>query len=305
MTRFTLRITWLWAVALTGLATLTPPAQADDIIVSKSDNDITIICALGDQKVEVDYNKATALGKTLRTVRIIGDNGNAGDDIDKTYKIGKNTTLTVEMGMGSDELTVKVNDKHFNLTGEVHLQGYDDNVFVANGGEWVVYGGKGNDQITTDDGDDEIYGDDGNDFIDGGGGNNTIDGGDNSDVINGVVEYLELIEDNTNLNVTADGTTIAFSGTDGDDIITVQYSNGNGYATIEDAAGTATLLIPQGVTKLEADLGDDNDEMTVEVNDSDLDVQGDIALGSGNDIFSAKRRPISAWRSTCWPPKGY
>ena len=113
MKRFAFRTAWLWAAALIGIATLAMPAQAN-VTIDKDGDDITITGTSGVDDISLTFVKLSAFGKTTRQL-VLGDG-----ESNRTKSVGKNTTVTMDMGDGDDDASVTVSGG-FDLTGSVTL----------------------------------------------------------------------------------------------------------------------------------------------------------------------------------------
>ncbi|MCK9502572.1 MAG: DUF4214 domain-containing protein [Porticoccaceae bacterium] len=220
-----------------------------------------------------------------------GDPTQTGGNVQMTG-LGRNANFllnleTLHTGNGNDNLQA--------MEGGVSYYLYEGNdVFVgllgSNPGQ-SVYGGDGNDQITTSnfadyidggEGNDTITSNDGNDIIDAGEGNNSVDGGAGADNITAGSGNDTIIGGDGNDIINAGAGNNNVTGGNGDDNITT----GNGNDTIDGGAGNDVINAGDGNNTVTGDAGDDtvttgsgNDSITTGVGDDR------VTAGAGNDTI--------------------
>ena len=167
---------------------------------------------------------------------------------------------------------------------------------VASGGNDILYGGAGDDDLFGDLGNDKLYGGDGNDHLNGGIGDDEIYGGDGNDFIE---EYPDGGNDifyggagNDYLN--SEGSNRVLYGNEGNDWILSNVGNsfldgGAGNDTIWSYGGISTLIGGYGDDILSGnadsffDGGDGNDQINVSKNEYAFEKLPDVLGGPGND----------------------
>ncbi len=230
--------------------------------------------------------------------------GRGGDDIldggtGNDTIIGGAGSDTVDGGAGDDIIdTSGPNSNGTNASPDLGYPGLYPADANPNDDKDVVYGGAGNDTITTGDDADIIFGGSGNDTIDGGIDADTIDGGDGDDLIIGG-EGSDVIDGGAGndtiyagLGSSPDALNIRDDGTDafGPDMVT-----NNGMDIVHGGDGNDIIYGADDNDTLYGDAGDDyinggidNDTLYGGTGDDTLvGGQGDDTLigGIGGDIF--------------------
>ena len=271
----------------------------DEVIAGEGPNDDIIMAGAGNDTILAGEGNDDVYGGTGNDTI----DGGAGDDILR----GEDGHDTITGGAGSDTVYGGNGDDVIDTSGP-NSTGTDALPDLAYPGLYpadtdpnddkdVVYGGAGNDTITTGDDADLIYGGTGNDTIDGGidadtiyggDGNDTIIGGEGSDIIDGGagddVIYAGLDPSAPDvLNIPDDGT-----GPFGPDLVPNNgmdvVHGGDGNDTIYGADDDDTLFGDAGNDYIDGGIDDD----TIDGGTGDdtlLGGQGDDAIigGTGND----------------------
>ena len=216
---------------------------------------------------------------------------------------------------GADTITAR------EAGGTIRSGGGDDLVIGSDTAIDLVFGGDGNDQVSTGGGDDEVHGGAGNDLLEGGSGNDNLLGNDGQDTLYGGAGN-DLVRGQ-------EGDDQVFGG-DGDDTISGNYGNDYvdmgdgddtsqlyGYAsqgddTVLGGAGNDTLIEGEGRDVLDGGAGDDliraidghnpvfqrnligaDDVFGGAGNDTLQIDDGDIVIGgAGEDLFHIQRSYI-------------
>jgi Ca2+-binding RTX toxin-like protein len=124
------------------------------------------------------------------------------------------------------------------------LYGMNGNdVITGNGGtQDNLYGGDGDDTLTTSEGNDTLYGENGNDILTSGAGNDYLDGGDGNDTLTSLEGNNNLIGGNGNDILTSGEGNDKLTGGYGDDVLT----GGTGNDTLNGSYGSDTYIFKLG-----------------------------------------------------------
>ncbi|MCL1467055.1 calcium-binding protein [Argonema galeatum] len=169
--------------------------------------------------------------------------------------------------------------------------GSEKDIIHSGGGDDIVWGdsGYGDDEIWGDAGNDTLYGEAGYDFISGGTGNDNILGGTEGDTIYGDAGDDKVAGDEGEDILRGGDGADEILGGDGQDFIVAE----SGYDTIDGGAGIDTVdysIAPSGVLVNIDDLSYNNQANAGEF---DLEVNFDIAPGTGLDGFGTVDKLIS------------
>jgi len=159
---------------------------------------------------------------------------NINDEV-TTYLAENIQHIRINAGEGDDTITIDLPQSLEGIRSRV-FGGEGNDQITTGGGRDAIFGGAGDDQINAGGGNDFVRGGDGNDQIDGGDGNDRLMGGNGDDVING-----------------SDGDD-RLSGGDGDDII----DGGVGADRIRDSRGDNTIAENDGDDTIIDGDGDNN-----------------------------------------------
>lgn len=204
----------------------------------------------------------TAFGGLGKDLIVLGDGDDTADgeeDDDRIFGEAGNDTLSGEGGddiltAGDDDDTLDGGDGADQLFGEA---GFDD--LSGGAGNDVLVAGADDDTLDGGDDDDQLFGEAGNDTLSGGAGadilvagedDDTLDGGDDNDRLFGQGGDDELAGGVGNDQLGGGTGTDTLEGGEGDDLYV--YASGDGEDTITDSAGTADVLILQGISSAQA-----------------------------------------------------
>lgn len=208
--------------------------------------------------------------------------GSGSDTITDNY--GNNY---IDGGQGNDEITAQSSDSNNSVFAKIGrffgigeespentiFGGEGDDTITTGAGEDRVFGGAGDDEIDTGKGDDAIYGGEGDDIIYAGAGNDTVRGAAGHDYIEGNHGNDDISGGEGNDVVYGGKGDDKVSGGTGDDFVNA----GKGNDTVHGNAGNDTIFGLNGNDTLYGDVGDD----TVVAGDG----KDQVSSGAGNDTI--------------------
>lgn len=212
----------------------------------------------GVDQIDAGAGNDTAFGGAGNDIIVLGagdDTANGEEDDDQIF--GGDGNDSAAGGTGNDVLVMGAGDdtadgedgadQLFGEDGNDRLSGgAGDDQLVAGAGNDALEGGDGADQLFGQDGDDTLAGDAGADVLVAGAGADTLDGGADNDLLFGEAGDDTLAGGDGNDQLSGGAGADALAGGAGDDLYV--YNLGDGEDTITDEAGSADVLILQGVT---------------------------------------------------------
>jgi Ca2+-binding RTX toxin-like protein len=225
-----------------------PVAEIDgDLVVKGTDDPDRIIVSVGNNGVQVRYNRLTFRNLDMPggTLIVWGEGGN--DSI--SFSGSASVPFEVHGGEGRDYIAGSTGDDFlYGDEGDDRiLGGNGDDVLDGGEGNDRLSGGNGNDVLLGGDGRDQLYGDNGDDWLIGGEGNDSLNGGNGNDFLRGGEGSDRLSGDNGDdllLGDTGGDILYGRAGADiligGDDLDRLYGFNGNdlliGQATVYDGS---------------------------------------------------------------------
>ncbi len=166
---------------------------------------------------DVIYNMVYTPVTNSETVFVFGGGGNDRIEMDPESAQHWNAAFFGEEG---DDI----------LVGASHRFGSD------RGGKDLLDGGPGNDILIGGSGNDELLGGPGNDELQGGAGDDLLNGGDDDDLINGGEQPGDIVIASAGVDTLTRVKGVRFEGTDGDDVILIDWYIDENHADDEECA---------------------------------------------------------------------